>query len=233
MNALLPLRRHLLVWLDPRGWAALQTAEGARRDPVASDCLAHWAVRDLPLVVTRQSPGDDGSIALGLPAPTRWQRRRLALRVKPDSICRVGEFPLAQAIAGLLVPARRSAWQALIERIDSVAAAPTRVYGSYGWEAVSGESCVRAGSDLDLLLAADDAAGADAICEALEGEAAFQPRLDGELQLGGAGIAWREWRQSRLSRPSRPGPCGAADRVLAKSLDGVWLVDAATLTIAR
>ena len=67
-----------------RGWARraasapLATRDGAR---------AAWRTgraHDLPLVVTRQPARRSGAgdaLALGLPAPLRWERRRLALRV--------------------------------------------------------------------------------------------------------------------------------------------------------
>jgi len=74
--AMTPLHRHQLAWLTAAGWQRLRDQDW---DATARDCLAHWAAHRLPLVVTRQrgaDPRPEPLIALGLPAPGRWQRRR-------------------------------------------------------------------------------------------------------------------------------------------------------------
>ncbi|HVR50906.1 MAG TPA: malonate decarboxylase holo-[acyl-carrier-protein] synthase, partial [Pseudorhodoferax sp.] len=69
------LHRHQLAWLTPAGW---QRVRAGAWDAQAQDCLAHWARQRLPLVVTRQRPRPGDTVGLGLPAPNRWQRRRIA-----------------------------------------------------------------------------------------------------------------------------------------------------------
>src|SRR5439155_17414150 len=92
MTATPSLHRHQLACLSGSGWAAVL---GRPWDGQARDCLAHWASHRLPLVVTRQ-PADaaaGGWMALGLPAPARWDRRRLALQVPRADVHGFGEFP--------------------------------------------------------------------------------------------------------------------------------------------
>ena len=76
------LRRHQLVYLGRPAWSAILSLNW---DSSARACLTHWSSHALPLVVTRQTdvpqPGGGDVVALGLPAPLRWDKRRLALQV--------------------------------------------------------------------------------------------------------------------------------------------------------
>ena len=213
MTAMVPLRRHQLARLSTNGWAAVL---GRPWDAQARDCLAHWASHQLPLVVTRQ-PADavaDGWIALGLPAPARWDKRRLALQVPYATLDGFDEFPRLADMQELLPPPARDAASELLGKLDACHAT-ARVFGSYGWQAISGLDHVRTDSDLDLSVTARGATHADAAVRALESFDAVRPRLDGELIFGdGAAVAWREWREWRAGR---------ARAVMVKRLDGVSL----------
>ncbi|XHS76950.1 malonate decarboxylase holo-[acyl-carrier-protein] synthase [Burkholderiaceae bacterium UC74_6] len=209
------LRRHQLAWLGEAGWRRLQEQSW---DDEARACLAHWAGARLPLVITRQSPEKDGdleSISLGLPAPGRWNRRRLMLRMKRSEVVCFDEFPHADKAARLLPLSLRSTWRALcaeLEALDSRA----RVYGSYGWELMSGLDHVRKGSDIDLWLAVADAAHADAVAAGLQSFSEGLLRIDGELVFrDGSAVAWREWLLWRR---------GKAKSILVKSVEGSALV---------
>ncbi len=212
MTPLDALRRHRLVWPNPAGRAAL-AAQAV--DTPARACLARWQAIDAPFVVTRQPPDlPANEIAVGLPAPSPWNRRRWALRVAATEIDRWGDFPRAVAIDRLLAGGVRGAWRRLAAAFDALGAA-VKVYGSYGWQASTGESYLHASSDLDLLLDAADAPAADAIVRLLDGADARLPRLDGELVFpDGGAVAWREWRSYRA---------GAAGKVLVKRLNAVAL----------
>jgi phosphoribosyl-dephospho-CoA transferase len=213
MIVMVPLRRHQLARLSGSGWAAVLRHPW---DEEARDCLAHWASHQLPLVVTRQ-PADavaDGWIALGLPAPARWDRRRLALQVPYATLDGIGEFPRLADIQELLPPPARDAASELLGRLDACHST-ARVFGSYGWQAISGLDHVRTDSDLDLSIPIEGAVHADAAVRALESFDAVRPRLDGELIFGdGAAVAWREWSDWRAGR---------ARAVMVKRLDGVSL----------
>ena len=213
MTAVDSLHRHQLAWLTQGGWAAVL---GRPWDGQARDCLVHWAMHQLPLVVTRQpaDAGADGWIALGLPAPGRWGRRRLALQVPHGAVHALGEFPRLADVPHLLPAPAREAVCGLLGRLRPCRAA-ARVFGSYGWQAVSGLDHARAGSDLDLSVAVEGAVHADAVVRALGSFDTPHLRLDGELLFGdGAAVAWREWSEWRAGR---------ARAVMVKWLDGVCL----------
>jgi len=208
-----PLHRHQLARLSPSGWADV-----LRRpwDSQAHACLAHWAEHQLPLVVTRQ--GIDAVakdwIALGLPAPARWDLRRLALQVPRDAVLLFDEFPRLAEVLRLLPPPARHPARDLLSQLDAYHAT-ARVFGSYGWQAISGLDHVRPHSDLDLSISVEGAAHADAVAHVLQSFGAVRPRLDGELLFGdGAAVAWREWIEWRAGRTRA---------VMVKRLDGVSL----------
>jgi phosphoribosyl-dephospho-CoA transferase len=208
------LHRHQLAWLAPDGWRRILEHE---RDAMARACLEHWAAHHLPLVVTQQPCEVDaihGAIAMGLPAPGRWERRRIALRVAPGDVLRVDEFPRADAVTPLLSAVARAAWQRLCTQLDACDAI-ARVYGSYGWQAITGLDHLRSGSDIDLWIAVSHAARADAVAAVLQGFTCERLRLDGELVFEDhTAVAWREWAAWRA---------GNTRSLLVKSLTGTSL----------
>lgn len=205
-------RRHQLVGLSPTGWAAIQRYSC---DIQAQTCLAFWAEKGLPLVVTRQHSGlSKDQIALGLPAPLQWERRRLAFEVPINSLLFFGEFPSATDICPLLPPATHSSWLALTDCLDAVGA-DVRVYGSYGWQCVTGLDYLHPCSDLDLRLLVPNIAAAHQVVTALFTASFTSPRLDGELMFpNGNAVAWREWHAWQSGR---------TDRILVKRLRGATL----------
>ena len=205
------LRRQQLLRLTDAGWARVLDAPW---DDGARGCLDLWAARGLPLVVTRQPPHQGATIAAGLPAPARYGRRRLALGVAPRDVVFFDEFPAADAATRLLPRADVAPWRALVAALSGTGCAP-RVYGGYGWQALTRLAYVHADSDLDLLLPVSDHEHADAVAHVLAASTWAGPRLDGELLLpDGAAIAWREWLAHRQGRSTR---------VLVKRLHGVTL----------
>ncbi len=209
------LRRHQLVQLNHQGWAQ---ALAQAADSEARDCMAHWAGHGLPVVVARQPvpAASNRAMALGLPAPATWGRRRLAFQVTPAGVGYFDEFPRAALVVRQLPKRVRTAWLGLCADLDG-AGVRARVYGSHGWQCLTGLEHLRPGSDLDLLLAVADPAQADhAAALLLAHDLLFpHPRLDGELVFGnGAAVAWREWLAWRA---------GSAQAVLVKRLQGAEL----------
>lgn len=209
-----PLHRHQLAWLTTAGWQRLLDKDW---DATARDCLAHWSGHRLPLVVTRQrdaNPGSEPLIALGLPAPRRWQRRRLALEIARRDVLYFDEFPDAGEVTPLLPKAARADWRRLCVLLKA-AGLVARVYGSYGWQRLSGLDHVHRGSDIDVWVAVSDRDQADAAAAMLQAFSCVGPRLDGELAFAdGASVAWREWLAWRGGR---------ASSVLTKTLAGASL----------
>ena len=93
-----------------------------------------------------------------------------------------------------------------------------RVYGSWMWQALTGEPHVHAASDLDVVIDVADLAAADRAAAFLaREEQALSFRIDGELSFPGLGeIQWREMLQDK-------------DEVLLKSIDTLQLVSRARL----
>lgn len=196
----LALQRHRLVRLSPAGWASvLEHAE----DTQAGEILQHWSSHGLPLVVVRQAPAlaRDGAVALGLPAPLRWQRRRLGVHAAPAAIAGQGEFPRLDRILPVLASdAQRQALQQLHAELLQ-AGAQAHVYGSHGWQALTGLEYLRPGSDLDLWVAVRSAGHADAVAALLAACPEAPWRIDGELVFSdGSAVAWREWQSWRAGR---------------------------------
>ena len=205
------LRRQQLIRLSGDGWARVLDGPW---DTTARSCLGLWAARGLPLVVTRQPPRQEGRVATGLPAPARYRRRRLALSVEARDVMFFDEFPPADAATRLLPRGAAAPWRALLAALAAADCAP-RVYGGFGWQALTRMPYVHAGSDLDLLLPVGCAAHADAVAQALASAVWDGPRLDGELLFpDGGAIAWREWHVHRQGRTAQ---------VLVKRLHGVAL----------
>lgn len=200
------LHRHQIARLTAAGWQRLLARDW---DDEARDCLSHWAAHGLPLVVTRQH--DEDGIAMGLSAPRRWNHRRLTLRVDKTEVLYFDEFPrLDQLITQLPQSARAPARQ--LTTALQACGVTARVYGSQGWQHLTGLQHVREGSDLDVWVGVGSEAQADAVAAALNAFAAPSRRLDGELVFeGDAAIAWREWLAGRAGR---------ANALLVKRLHG-------------
>lgn len=212
------LRRNQLVWLSDAGWRELKRPAG---DDNAVDCMAHWAARRLPLVVTRQTPALAAAapaaadvICLGLPAPTRWGRRKIALQAPRSSVLIFDVFPLAAEITRLLDREHHGPWLDLCTAVGRLGVT-ARVHGGHGWQRLTGLPYLHALSDIDLHLSVGSVAQADAVVALLAAAAFSGPRIDGELVFpDGAAVAWREWRQWRQ---------GLARQVLVKRLSGAAL----------
>jgi phosphoribosyl-dephospho-CoA transferase len=205
-------QRHQLRRLTPAGWDRLL---GQPWSEAARPCLAHWARHDLPLVVARQpGPRLDEHLHLGLPAPACWARQRLRLRVACAELRGLDAFPPADALAAQLPAEAGPAWQLLCEGLAALQLR-AQVYGSHGWQHLTGLAYVHERSDLDLFIPVEHAQAADAVTALLAGFGAAAPRLDGELGFAdGSAVAWREWQDWRAGR---------VDQILVKRLHSVAL----------
>jgi phosphoribosyl-dephospho-CoA transferase len=216
---MIALHRHQLVRLTDEGWRGVLQHPW---DASARACLAHWSTRGLPLVVTQQPPSGGASahqtgdtLALGLAAPLCWQRRRIALCVLQRHVAGFDEFARAEVIAPLLPRPTRPAWRALCASLAALGAR-AHVYGSHGWQQMSGLAYLHARSDIDLWTAVADDEQADAVVAQLQGFGDAQARrLDGELLFpDGRSVAWREWQ---------PWRSGGTRAILCKTLHGAAL----------
>jgi phosphoribosyl-dephospho-CoA transferase len=141
----------------------------------------------------------------------------LALEVVQEDIERVGEFPLLTS--GMLGAADAAVVHNFLQHLE-VLHVCARVYGSYGWQQLTGLTCVRDSSDLDLLIAVPDMDTAGQVVWLLRG-LQLACRVDGELQFpNGRAVAWREYAQLI---------CGKVEQVLLKHRSGVHLAGTAQL----
>lgn len=206
------LRRHALAWLG--GPPGAETDDDRRR-------AAGWQDAGRPFVVARF--GDDGGmLRLGFctvdPRHPELRPRRVAVRAEPSDVTAIDRPPaLAAIVAAAAAHPRREA----LARLHDAASAEgidLRVYGSWMWQALTGDAHVHALSDLDVLADVADLDAAARVAAFLaRQETATGLTLDGELHLAGIGdLSWRELR-------------GEAPEVLVKTLHAMRLVPRAAL----
>lgn len=207
------LQRNQLVWLTDGGW---QQVLARRWDAQAQTILQHWHAHRLPLVACSQrAHHTPATVSLGLPAPTRWGRRKLALEVLPQAVEHTGLFPALELVAQRHFTEPGAA-QVLAHLL--ALQVPLQVYGSFGWQHLTSLDYVRPTSDLDLRAQVPDHASARAAARALHA-LQLPLRVDGELAFpDGSAIAWREYLQWLD---------GKVDRVLVKTRMGIQLADLA------
>jgi phosphoribosyl-dephospho-CoA transferase len=208
--------RHDLAWLGAEGWQ--QQLSAAPRGTPAHAAIARWAGAGWPLVVRRrdaaaQDAGHDNQVCLGLaapPDPVSGAKLRLPLRAPARQLVRSSApLPLTEVAAAL--PAR---WRTPFARLAADSAGlDLRVFGSLALQAITGQSYLRDGSDIDLLFRPRSATELDAGTLLLAGHLDQLP-LDGEIVFpSGQAVAWKEWFAAQAH----------AERVLVKAQAGVRL----------
>jgi phosphoribosyl-dephospho-CoA transferase len=187
-------------------------------DDMQAAAVHRWTTNAFPLVVCRQPCNvlADDMFSAGLPGPLALGRGRWVFRIRADDVLWFDEFPLAADVTPLIPASAREQWMLLCERLAALDVC-ARVYGSYGWQQLTGLTYVRECSDLDLYLPVRNATHADEVVWLLATAHASLPRLDGEVVLPeGMGIAWREWADWR---------CGRVRELLVKQLHSVRLLN--------
>lgn len=206
------LRRHALVRLSQ----APETGGEADRA-----LAAQWQAMGRPFVVGRRRAELD-SVALGFcvvdPRHPELRPRRVAARTAPAHVVDVARPPLLDEIARCPAAAVHAASFARLAGAARDEGLDIRVYGSWMWQALTGEGHVRETSDLDVLVDVADAGEADRAASFLERqEAGLAFRLDGELSFAGLGeVHWREYCQGKTD-------------ILVKAVDTLRLMPRAEL----
>jgi len=181
------LPRHTLVWLRTDAtWVALCGASERR--------LQEWLCARRPAVVARRQ-GDEPEdfLRLGVALPASEGKQRLCFAAPLSSIeCYRGPLSLREVIESC--PGEwKDAQRRLVEVTRAIALEPC-VYGSFAWQALTGQPYVSPSSDIDLLWHPRDAAQVDALIAAIvRWEQVTRRRADGEVLLAnGDAVCWRE-----------------------------------------
>lgn len=182
--------RHQLVRILPAAWNALFAS---RPDLGHDPLLRSWARKDWPLIVRRPMPGDGAGVPLGLPLPPSEGKRRIAVEVSQQDIhCMMSLPDLAQAVRAAPI-----AWRPTLRELAVLSGrygVQAGVFGSLGWQWLTGLEYVHANSDVDI---AWSLPARERIMPFLRDLADIESRapmrLDGELvRDDGAAVNWRE-----------------------------------------
>ena len=221
-------RRHDLLTVAPDVWASALADRPALAD---LPLLKHWADREWPVIVRRRAEGEDpGLVPVGVPLPPAAGKYRVALLLPPNGILQRSTPPLLRAAARVADPGWRSTIASLLA-LGARAGTEPSAFGSLLWEHLTGLAYLSSQSDLDVLWPV--AAGVDVV-SLVFGIAQIQRdaplRIDGEVIFpDGSAVNWRElWNAHRAGHAAAHWTEDRAT-VLAKTMEGVRLLDIASL----
>ncbi len=212
-----PWRRHELLHVAPDVWASTL----AHHPVLAGEA---WVDRGWPVIVRRRTEAEDPALVpIGLPLPPALGKRRVSLLLPPDGVLQRLAPPLLRAAAQVADPSWRSTIASLLV-LGARAGVEPAAFGSLLWQHRTGLAYLSPHSDLDVLWPVPG--GFDVISlvfSIAEIQRDAPLRIDGEIIFpDGTAVNWRElWNAYR-----------AGDRaaVLAKSMEGVRLLDIASLS---
>ncbi len=203
---MIALRRHAL--------ARLALAPVADND-ADRERAARWHASGRPFVVTRRREASR-DVGLGFctteAAHPELRPRRVAAHTDAAFVVDLALPPTLKEIARNPAASPHAASFSRLAVAAAAAGIAIRVYGSWMWQALTGERHVHEGSDLDVLVDVADVSAADRVTAFLaEIEPTLAFRLDGEISFASLGeVNWREYQQ-------------AGPEVLLKSVDAMRL----------
>lgn len=204
------LHRHDLVWLDP----VLALSDISIATPHHA-LVQHWRDRNLPFIVARQQP-DAPHLRLGFTQPGTGSRQRVAIHVDPGAIVETSPPPTLNEMLAYVPDHWQNKLAKLASAMHQLGLVPG-VYGSLVTEALSGDSCLRPNSDIDIIIDCNSRSEAISALALLQSHEDELPRLDGELRMQhGWAVAWRELAHAIA--------IDATD-ILAKSDNDVRMID--------
>jgi len=186
------MRRHQLVFAHRAAWDSLVQS----RDDLAGDSLVRdWVRNGWPLIMRRRLPGEIDGLSLGLPLPPSAGKRRIAVRLHHEDIVSTRPLPeLTEVLRGAPVQ-----WRPFLGELADIArtyGVRAGVFGSLGWQWLTGLNYLGPRSDVDIAWALPSQDRIDQLLEDLaELDSRSPVRLDGEfVREDGAGVNWRELR---------------------------------------
>ena len=209
---MIALRRHAL--------ARLSQAPGADNE-ADRERAALWQASGRPFVVTRRREASR-DVGLGFctteAAHPELRPRRVAAHTDAAFVVDLALPPTLEEIARNPAASPHAAYFSRLTVAAAAAGIAIRVYGSWMWQALTGERHVHDASDLDVLIDVVGISEANRVTTFLaEIDPALAFRLDGEVSFASLGeVNWREYRQDR-------------PEVLLKSVDTMRLTPRAEL----
>jgi len=186
------MRRHQLVFAHRAAWDSLVQS----RDDLTGDSLVRdWVRNGWPLIMRRRLPGEIDGLSLGLPLPPSAGKRRIAVRLHHEDIVSTRPLPeLTEVLRGAPVQ-----WRPFLGELAGIArtyGVRAGVFGSLGWQWLTGLNYLGPRSDVDIAWALPSQDRIDQLLEDLaELDSRSPVRLDGEfVREDGAGVNWRELR---------------------------------------
>lgn len=186
------MRRHQLVFAHRAAWDSLVQS----RDDLTGDSLVRdWVRNGWPLIMRRRLPGEIDGLSLGLPLPPSAGKRRIAVRLHHEDIASTRPLPeLTEVLRGAPVQ-----WRPFLGELAGIArtyGVRAGVFGSLGWQWLTGLNYLGPRSDVDIAWALPSQDRIDQLLEDLaELDSRSPVRLDGEfVREDGAGVNWRELR---------------------------------------
>jgi phosphoribosyl-dephospho-CoA transferase len=185
------LRRHDLLRVDPKGWAAT-----LRCHPhlAAVPLLADWAANRRPVMVRRPLGSDrPGFVPAAVALPPSCGKLRIGLEIEPAFLIeRMRSIEPSEARG-----AAPAAWQSVLNDVARIARmhnAHVSLFGSFMWQAITGLKYLTRSSDIDLIWRVSSVRRLPSLLDAIaEVDAQSPMRIDGEIVLpDGGGINWRE-----------------------------------------
>ncbi|HTB38321.1 MAG TPA: malonate decarboxylase holo-[acyl-carrier-protein] synthase [Reyranella sp.] len=227
-----PWRRHELLHVAPDVWASALAQRPALAD---LPLLEHWAEREWPVIVRRRAEGEDpGMVPVGVPLPPAAGKCRVALVLPPGGILQRSPPPLLGAAAKVADEGWQSTIASLLALGTRTGVEPS-AFGSLLWEHLTGLAYMSPQSDLDVLWPVPENFDVLSLVFGIAQVQRDAPiRIDGEVIFpDGSAVNWRELWNAYLAA-NRSGHW-AEDRatVLAKTMEGVRLLDIASLPGAR
>lgn len=213
-------RRHDLLHVAPDAWASTL----AHRPSLADLPLVRtWAARGWPVIVRRRVEAEDPSLApVGVPLPPAASKRRVALLLPPEGVLQRSSPPSLRAVASVADAGWQSTIVSLLKLGERSGVEPS-AFGSLMWQHQTGLAYLSPRSDLDLLWPAPPGFDVLSLVFAIAEIQLDAPmRIDGEVIFpDGSAVNWRELWSAYLA--------GDGAEVLAKTMEGVRLLDVASL----
>lgn len=166
-----------------------------RRDLAGEPLVRAWASQAWPLIVRRRLTSDGAGLPLGLPLPPSAGKRRIALELPSAAVCSTLPLPELCDVIG----AAPEAWRPPLAQVQNIArtyAVRAGVFGSLGWQWLTGMTYLGPHSDVDIAWTLPRTERLEWFLDELAAADSVSPvRLDGEvIRDDGAGVNWRELR---------------------------------------